>query len=178
MHSRVSMRWSILPLVSQSIDLSVRLTDMSIPRFFASYEFIRGFGMLFVRDGIISVADYNSTRVGGRRRRCRCRGHFHNGITRERFELSSWNFVWWLVMTIYYVRRIREPISPMYTRPDTSLKIMEDLLVVRNFFFWHTKTHIWRENGLDNHIRGAHQAYKKGWWWWFFYIFIDVSRTI
>ena len=49
-------------------------------------------------------------------------------------------------------------------RADTRLKIMEDLLVVRNFFFWHTKTHIWRENGLDNHIRGAHQAYKKGWW--------------
>ena len=54
--------------------------------------------------------------------------------------------------------------SEVHSRPDTSLKIMEDLLVVRNFFFWHTKTHIWRENGLDNHIRGAHQAYKKGWW--------------
>ena len=61
----------------------------------------------FVRDGIISVADYNSTRVGGvvvvivvvvvvvvwl----------FCNGITWERFELSSWNFAWWLVMTLCF----------------------------------------------------------------------------
>ena len=71
----------------------------------------------------------------------------------------------------------------MCIRPDTSLKIMEDLLVVRNFFFWHTKTHIWRENGLDNHIRGAHQAYKKGVVVVAFCIFsvkgkIYVSRTI
>ena len=76
----------------------------------------------FVRDGIISVADYNSTRVGvvvvvvvvvvvwl-----------FRNGITWERFELSSWNFAWWLVMTLCFESqfvfqfRSRRPAQPAY----------------------------------------------------------------
>ena len=39
-----------------------------------------------------------------RRRCCRrcCRVLFCNGITWERFELSSWNFAWWLVMTLSF----------------------------------------------------------------------------
>ena len=49
----------------------------------------------------------------------------------------------------------------MLIRPDTSHKIMEDLLVARNFLFWHIKTQIWRENGLDDHVPGPHQAYKE-----------------
>ena len=75
------------------------------------------------------------------------------------YTIFTLNLVCLLYLCLYWKKN-----KAVYTRPDTSLKIMEDLLVVRNFFFWHTKTHIWRENGLDNHIRGAHQAYKKGWW--------------
>ena len=56
---------------------------------------------LFVRDGILSVADYNSTRVGVVVVVVVV-WLFCNGITWERFELSSWNFVWWLVMTLCF----------------------------------------------------------------------------
>ena len=61
--------------------------ESSIPIFFFSSSLL----LLFVRDGIHSVADYNSTLVGVvvvvvvvvvvR--------IFHDGITRERLELSS-----------------------------------------------------------------------------------------
>ena len=59
----------------------------------------------------------------------------------------------------------------IYISSDTSHNIMEDLLVALNFLFWHIKTHIWRENGLDDHVHGPHQAYKVWWWWWLFSYF-------
>ena len=45
---------------------------------------------------------------------------FCNGITWERFELSSWNFAWWLVMTLCFESqfvfqfRSRRPAQPAY----------------------------------------------------------------
>ena len=58
---------------------------------------------LFVRDGILSVADYNSTLMGVVVVVVVVVVYlFHDGITRERLELSSWFFAWWLVMTICF----------------------------------------------------------------------------
>ena len=64
--------------------------------FFIHYiNYFINFIIFFVRDGIHSVADYNSTRVGVVvvvAVVVVVVALFHNGITWERFELSSWNF--------------------------------------------------------------------------------------
>ena len=62
---------------------------------------------VFVHDGINSVADYNSLRVGVGCRMdgwmdvgCMSPSKFHDGITFKRLEILSWNFVWCLILMI------------------------------------------------------------------------------
>ena len=73
---------------------------------------------LFVHDGMNSVADYNSLRVGVG---CvyvvwmsPCK--FHDRITSKRLEILGWNFVWWLILMIYSwnepIEKIRPPQPP------------------------------------------------------------------
>ena len=53
----------------------------------------------FVHDRIYnSVANYKSSRVDVG---CPPFFIFHDGITFERFELESWNFVWGFIMEIF-----------------------------------------------------------------------------
>ena len=54
-------------------------------------------GKRYVPDEINSVGDYNSTRVGVDCVPVPNFSKFHDGISFERFELSSGNLVWWLV---------------------------------------------------------------------------------
>ena len=63
---------------------------------------------------------------GCRRRRCCCcrRSHFHNGITRERFEQFSLFFAWLLAMTIYCESEFGSPFHPCTpAQPAKSLEI-------------------------------------------------------
>ena len=85
----------------------------------------------FVRDGINSVADYNSLRVGVGCRMsdgcrmyvCMSRGKFHDWITFERLEILSWNFVWCLILVICLgnepIEKIGPPQPPQPPYPPT-----------------------------------------------------------
>ena len=55
-------------------------------------------------------------------RRCRRCVNFHDGITRERFELSSWFFAWWFVMTMCFESEFGSQFNPCRpARPAKSL---------------------------------------------------------
>ena len=57
-----------------------------------------------------------------RRRRCRRCVLFHDGITWERFELSSWFFAWWLFMTCLLESEFGSQFDPCRpARPTKSL---------------------------------------------------------
>ena len=79
----------------------------------------------FVPDETKSVADYISTLMGVVV--IVVVGHLHNGITH--FELSCWNFAWWLVKTIYYGFEFGSQFCPRRpTRPAKSLFLEKKFL--------------------------------------------------
>ena len=79
--------------------------------------------IFFVRDWRLSSADYNPSHMGvGVVIVKVVVAHFHDGITWERFELSSWFFAWWLVMTICFESEFGSQFHPCRpVRPAKSL---------------------------------------------------------
>ena len=81
---------------------------------------IKSVDFVFVHDGINSVANYNSLRVGVgwmsdvgcRMDVCPSRGKFHDRITFKRLKILSLNFVWCLILMICLGNEPMEKMGP------------------------------------------------------------------
>ena len=87
-------KWAEAPLffpnrIFSVTDYNSSLISRNSNEDWGGHLYTRTWHPLFVHDGILFVADYNSTLMG-----VVVVNLFHDGITRERLELSSCFFAW------------------------------------------------------------------------------------